>query len=59
MYSIPDLSDGEKAILKLALFTLDEELSKDVKLVLLDEFDATLNPSLINSFIMSLSNLLF
>lgn len=48
--SLMDLSDGEKAILKLALISLDEELSKDIKLVLFDEYDAPLNPSLIESF---------
>lgn len=45
-----DLSDGEKAILKLALTSLDEEISKDIKLVLFDEYDAPLNPSLTKSF---------
>ncbi len=47
---INDLSDGEKAILKLALNSLDQEISKDVKLVLYDEYDAPLNPSLIEAF---------
>lgn len=47
---LSDLSDGEKAILKLALISLDEEISKDVKLVLFDEYDAPLNPSLTESF---------
>lgn len=45
-----DLSDGEKAILKLALISLDEEISKDIKLVLFDEYDAPLNPSLTEAF---------
>ena len=48
--NIGDLSDGEKAILKLALFSLDEEISKDIKLVLFDEYDAPLNPSLTEAF---------
>jgi len=48
--SLVDLSDGEKAILKLALISLDEEISKDIKLVLFDEYDAPLNPSLTESF---------
>lgn len=48
--NIADLSDGEKAILKLALNSLDEEVSKDIKLVLFDEYDAPLNPSLIEAF---------
>lgn len=47
---LTDLSDGEKAILKLALFALDEEISRDIKLVLFDEYDAPLNPSLTESF---------
>ena len=37
--NLVDLSDGEKAILKLALISLDEEISKDIKLVLFDEYD--------------------
>ena len=45
-----DLSDGEKAILKLALISLDEELSQDIKLILFDEYDAPLNPSLTEAF---------
>ena len=48
--TLNDLSDGEKAILKLALISLDEEISKDIKLVLFDEYDAPLNPSLIEAF---------
>ena len=31
--ALKDLSDGEKAILKLALISLDEEISKDIKFV--------------------------
>lgn len=48
--NLSDLSDGEKAILKLALIALDEEISKDIKLVLFDEYDAPLNPSLTEAF---------
>lgn len=48
--NLMDLSDGEKAILKLALISLDEEISKDIKLVLYDEYDAPLNPSLTEAF---------
>ena len=48
--TLMDLSDGEKAILKLALISLDEEMSKDIKLVLFDEYDAPLNPSLTEAF---------
>lgn len=32
-------SGGEKAILELALLSLDEEISGDIKLVLFDEYD--------------------
>lgn len=45
-----DLSDGEKSILKLALFSMDINMSKGIKLMLFDEYDAPLNPSLIESF---------
>lgn len=48
--TLVDLSDGEKAILKLALISLDEEVSKDIKMVLFDEYDAPLNPSLTEAF---------
>lgn len=48
--ALTDLSDGEKAILKLALISLDEEISKGIKLVLFDEYDAPLNPSLTEAF---------
>lgn len=47
---LSDLSDGEKAILKLALVSLDEEVSKDLSLVLFDEYEAPLNPSLTEAF---------
>lgn len=48
--SLLDLSDGEKTILKLALIALDEEISNDISLVLFDEYEAPLNPSLIEAF---------
>lgn len=48
--SLVDLSDGEKAILKLALISLDEEISKDLKLIMFDEYEAPLNPSLTEAF---------
>lgn len=48
--NLNDLSDGEKAVLKLALAALDEELSGDIRLVLFDEYDAPLNPSLAEAF---------
>ena len=41
---LEDLSDGEKAILKLALIALDNENYPDLSLVLFDEYAATLNP---------------
>lgn len=47
---LEDLSDGEKAILKLALVSLDNENYPDLSFVLFDEYDATLNPSLIEKF---------
>ncbi len=47
---LSDLSDGEKAILKLALISLDEQISNDLNLVLFDEYDAPLNPSLTDAF---------
>ena len=45
-----DLSDGEKSILKLALFSMDINMSKGIDLMLFDEYDAPLNPSLTESF---------
>ena len=53
---LEDLSDGEKAILKLALIALDNENYPDLSLVLFDEYDATLNPSLIEKFYYVLEN---
>lgn len=47
---INDLSDGEKAILKLIIATYDRKNDDVTKLLLLDEYDATLNPSLIKDF---------
>ena len=47
---LSDLSDGEKAILKLALISLDQQISNDLKVVLFDEYDAPLNPSLTDAF---------
>ena len=45
-----DLSDGEKAILKLIIASYDRKGDDVTKLLLLDEYDATLNPSLIKNF---------
>lgn len=47
---INDLSDGEKAILKLIIASYDRKGDDVTKLLLLDEYDATLNPSLIKNF---------
>lgn len=46
---IADLSDGEKAIISLMFAVINVDFLPP-KLVLLDEYDATLNPSLINPF---------
>lgn len=47
---INDLSDGEKAILKLVIATYDRKDDNATNILLLDEYDATLNPSLIKDF---------
>ena len=44
-----DLSDGEKAIISLCFTSLKKIDTDKTKILLLDEFDATLNPSLIES----------
>ena len=46
---LSDLSDGEKAILSLSFASLNNDKMEDTVL-LLDEYDATLNPSLIKMF---------
>lgn len=46
---LKDLSDGEKAIISLCFTSLKKIDSEDIKILLLDEFDAVLNPSLIES----------
>jgi predicted ATPase len=46
---LKDLSDGEKAIISLCFTSLIKINTDDKKILLLDEFDATLNPSLIDS----------
>lgn len=46
---LSDLSDGEKAIISLTFALLNEERRPLEKILLLDEFDNTLNPSLIES----------
>jgi len=45
-----DLSDGEKAIISLCFTSLQKIDVSDKKLLLFDEFDAALNPSLVESF---------
>jgi len=44
---LQDLSDGEKAIISLCFTSLKKIDNDDKKILILDEFDATLNPSLI------------
>lgn len=51
--NINDLSDGEKAILKLVVSTYDRKEDEATKLLLLDEYDAALNPSLIKDFYLA------
>lgn len=46
---LQDLSDGEKAIISLCFTSLKKIDTEDKKLLILDEFDATLNPSLVES----------
>lgn len=45
-----DLSDGEKTIISLCFASLGENIRSSKKLLLLDELDAVLNPSLIQTF---------
>lgn len=49
-----DLSDGEKTIISLCFNSLYKDGNFEQKLLLLDEFDAVLNPSLIESFFLVL-----
>ena len=51
---LKDLSDGEKTIISLCFTSLKKEKHDEKKLLLLDEFDAVLNPSLIESFFIVL-----
>lgn len=51
---INDLSDGEKAILKLVVTTYDKKEDEATKILLLDEYDAALNPSLIKDFYLAI-----
>lgn len=47
---LSDLSDGEKAIISLCFASLNIKNAIPVKILLLDEYDAVLNPSLIKIF---------
>lgn len=47
---LSDLSDGEKAIIALSFATLIDNKFQHKKLLLLDELDSVLNPSLIEMF---------
>lgn len=47
---LTDLSDGEKTIISLCFTSLQKIEKNEKKILLLDEFDAVLNPSLIESF---------
>lgn len=50
-----DLSSGEKVLLTLSLFIIQRSLSKKFpKILLLDEIDATLHPSMCKNFINTL-----
>ncbi len=46
---LKDLSDGEKAIISLCFTSLKKIDTEEKKILLLDEFDAVLNPSLVES----------
>lgn len=47
---LSDLSDGEKAIILLIFASFNNKAYEHKKILLLDEFDATFNPSLIEAF---------
>jgi len=47
---LKDLSDGEKTIISLCFASLSGTTSEEKKVLLLDELDAVLNPSLIEMF---------
>ncbi len=50
-FGLADLSDGEKAIFSLAIASMKAKIDgMPPKLLLLDEYDATFNPSLTNAF---------
>lgn len=53
---LSDLSDGEKSIISLIFALLNENRRPFEKLLLLDEFDNTLNPSLIEALYKVLEN---
>jgi ABC-type molybdenum transport system ATPase subunit/photorepair protein PhrA len=47
---LAELSDGEKAIISLCFASLSKVTERNAKILLLDEYDATLNPSLAERF---------
>lgn len=47
---LADLSDGEKAIISLSFASLSGVKSETIKILLLDEYDSTFNPSLTEIF---------
>lgn len=51
---LKDLSDGEKAVISLCFTSLKKIDTEDKKILLLDEYDAVLNPSLIESLFIVL-----
>ena len=53
--ALNELSDGEKALISLT-FAVVASAQKKPKILLLDEYDATLNPSLIESFFIILQD---
>jgi len=53
---LSELSDGEKAIISLTFASLSGGHKEDRKVLLLDEYDATLNPSLVEAFYSVLEN---
>ena len=57
-YSVTTLSSGEKILLSLCLASFNKELGRrQPKLILFDELDAVLHPSMISAFISGLKEL--
>ena len=56
-YSVQDLSSGEKILMTLCLASFNQNLGRrQPRLVLLDELDALLHPSMISAFISGLKD---